>query len=74
MIERSYESALAGDGPPPPPEYEYLKEGCMVRHSKFGLGKVTKLRQPWPQTRADIFFTDYGPKTLVLSKTNLEVL
>jgi len=62
------------DVEPAPPEYEYLTEGCRVRHSRFGEGKVLRLRQPWPQTRADIFFDEYGPKTIVLSMANVEVL
>ncbi|MFW6062152.1 MAG: ATP-dependent helicase, partial [Planctomycetota bacterium] len=56
-----------------PPEYEYLREGCRVHHSKFGTGKVVKIRHPWPQTRAEVLFDDFGPKTLVLNKTSLEV-
>ncbi len=58
---------------PFPPEYEYLKEGCTVRHSKFGVGKVITLSQPWPETRATINFEGWGTKKIVLSKTSLEL-
>jgi DNA helicase-2/ATP-dependent DNA helicase PcrA len=57
-----------------PHEYEYLREGSRVRHAKFGTGKVLRLRMPWPETRVDVFFDDYGPKTLVLRNTRLELL
>ena len=59
---------------PFPPEYEFLREGCMVRHPKFGLGKVVKLAQPWPQTRATIHFSDWGPKKIVLAMTRLDLV
>jgi hypothetical protein len=58
-----------------PPELEHLTEGCRVHHPQFGNGKVTKIHtQPWPETRADIFFDQVGPKRLVLSKAKLELL
>ena len=58
-----------------PPELEHLTEGCRVHHAQFGRGKVTKIHtQPWPETRADIFFDQVGPKRLVLSKAKLELL
>jgi len=59
---------------PYPPEYEYLRVGCRIRHPRFGEGQVTRLRQPWPQTRAEILFDDCGPKTIVLAATSVEVL
>jgi DNA helicase-2/ATP-dependent DNA helicase PcrA len=65
--------------PPPmddgvPPEYEYLREGSRVEHPKFGRGIVQKLRQPWPQTRAEILFESCGPKTIVIAQARLEVV
>jgi len=58
-----------------PPELEHLTEGCRVHHPQFGRGKVTKIHtQPWPETRADVFFDDVGPKRLKLSKAKLELL
>ena len=57
-----------------PPEYEHLREGCMVRHPKFGLGKVQRLTRPWPDTRATIHFEQWGPKKIVLAMTSLELV
>ena len=71
--ERAIIEVLA-DERPPPPEYEYLTEGCMVSHPKFGLGRVVKLTGVWPETRATIHFEQWGPKRIVLAMTTLEVL
>jgi DNA helicase-2/ATP-dependent DNA helicase PcrA len=68
-IEAAEDAAMAF-----PPEYEFLKVGSTVRHPKFGLGRVTRLRQPWPETRADIVFETVGKKTIVLSKVSLELV
>jgi DNA helicase-2/ATP-dependent DNA helicase PcrA len=57
-----------------PSEYQYLCEGCLVRHPKFGVGKVVKLSQPWPETRATIHFQQWGPKKIVLAKTSVELI
>jgi len=74
MAERT---ELAGDyetsAEPPPPEYEHLGVGCTVQHPKFGIGKVAKLSQPWPKTRAVIDFHEVGRKTLVLAMAKLEL-
>jgi len=57
-----------------PPEYQYLKPGCFVHHPKFGRGRVLEVRGKFPKTRIDINFDQWGQKTLVLSKTSLELL
>jgi DNA helicase II / ATP-dependent DNA helicase PcrA len=62
------------DETPIPPEYEYIRPGCTVRHAKFGLGKIVKLSQPWPNTRADVQFHEFGRKRLVLAHASLDVL
>jgi len=56
-----------------PPGYEHLRPGCIVRHPKFGLGKVIELSQPWPDTRAKIEFSQCGTKKIVLAMTHLEL-
>ncbi len=65
------------DLPPPdtsfPPEYEHLRVGCLVRHPKFGIGKVTSISQPWPDTRVKILFPHLGEKTIVAAYTHLEI-
>ncbi len=71
--QRAIIEAMADN--PFPPEYEYLKNGCRISHPKFGPGKVVSIgTQPWPSTSIKIIFDDYGPKTIVLSMTTLEVL
>ena len=62
-----------GDDEPMPPEYEYLRVGCMVRHARFGLGKLTKLSGRWPETRATVLFHEVGQKKLALAHTSLEI-
>ena len=59
---------------PFPPEYEYLRPGCTVRHPKFGVGKLLKLAQPWPDTRATISFRDFGQKKIILARTTIEMM
>ncbi len=57
-----------------PPEYQYLKPGCGVYHSKFGLGKVAAISGAWPETRVDVIFQQLGKKRLVLAQANLEMV
>ena len=59
---------------PVPPEYEHLREGCMVRHPTFGAGRLLRLKNAWPETRAIVDFCECGKKTLVLSKARLELI
>ena len=59
------------DEVPMPPEYQYLRVGSRVHHATFGWGKVTRLSQPWPQTRVEVFFENVGPKKLVLAHAHL---
>jgi DNA helicase-2/ATP-dependent DNA helicase PcrA len=75
MDDRLFEDGHRDDvDEPVPPEYAYLKPGCMVRHATFGTGKVVKLSQPWPKTRATVLFHEFGQKKLVLAHTSLDVL
>jgi hypothetical protein len=58
-----------------PPEYEYLRVGCMVNHPTYGRGRVvSRGSQPWPETRLEIHFEDLGPKTIRLFHAHLELL
>ncbi|MFA6134330.1 MAG: UvrD-helicase domain-containing protein [Phycisphaerae bacterium] len=59
---------------PVPPEFEHLREGCMVRHPTFGGGKVVRLTNRWPETRVVIDFQQFGRKTLVLRLARLELM
>jgi len=58
---------------PLPPDYEHLKEGSLVRHPMFGVGRVVRLSQPWPETRGIVDFQTFGRKTLVLRLAKLEL-
>ncbi len=71
--ERSIIESMV-DEHPLPPEYEYLKVGSVVHHPKFGRGKVLKLSQVWPETRATIDFEQLGQKRIVLAMTTLELM
>ena len=63
------------DEPAFPPEYEGLRRGCRVYHPKYGHGSVTRVGgQAWPQTRVNVTFDGYGPKTFVLAPSKLEVV
>ena len=73
QADRAVARAESEAHPECPPEYEYLRVGSKVRHAAFGLGKVLRLHQPWPDTRAEIDFQRWGKKTLVLSRTKLEL-
>jgi DNA helicase-2/ATP-dependent DNA helicase PcrA len=57
-----------------PPEYEHMRPGSMIRHPKFGKGKIVSLSQPWPETRAVVQFAACGRKTLVLAMAKVELL
>ena len=73
-FEPSHDQEFDPDVPEIPPEYEHLRRGCLVYHPKFGHGKLTRIGgQAWPQTRVDVTFEDYGPKTLVLAPSKLEL-
>jgi len=71
--QRAIIEAMAGERSLPP-QYEHLREGCLVSHPKFGTGKVVALARRWPETRATIHFRQWGPKKIVLAKTTLELL
>ena len=43
-----------------------LTEGMMVRHPRFGVGKVDAILSKGPQPRVRIAFTQAGLKTIVL--------
>lgn len=49
-----------------------LSAGTLVRHPKFGLGRVVDIRATGIQARARIAFNTAGTKTLVLQYANLE--
>ena len=58
---------------PMPPEYRYLRPGCLVHHPTYGVGKVLRITDPWPNTKAEIVFEDCGAKKIVLRSARLEL-
>ncbi len=71
----SFDDGPDDDAPSIPPEYEHLRRGCRVYHPKFGYGKLVRVAGPArPPTRVDVTFDDYGPKTLVLALSKLELV
>jgi len=57
----SYEST-----PDESDDLDGLREGMMVRHPRFGVGKVDSILSKGPQPRVRIAFTQAGMKTIVL--------
>ncbi len=62
-------SATIGDYEAIPDESDELgglREGMMVRHPRFGVGRVESILSAGPQPRVRIAFTQAGTKTIVL--------
>lgn len=74
LFEEQSRAAFDDVETPIPPEYEYLKPGCMVRHPKFGIGKLVRMSRPWPDTIATILFQEFGQKKIALNIANIEML
>ena len=55
-------------------DYLEWRKGQLVRHPKFGLGRVMWIQPRGGRTHAGVRFTAYGEKTLVLEYANLEVI
>jgi DNA helicase-2/ATP-dependent DNA helicase PcrA len=56
------------------PNVTGVAPGVRVRHPRFGVGKVRRVLQRPQGTTATIDFDDWGPRTLYVSRTSLEVL
>ena len=56
----------------PPPEPLPFKRGALVRHGKFGLGRVEQMVQQGETTRAVVNFTSFGIKTLIMPPAVLQ--
>jgi hypothetical protein len=53
---------------------ETIKEGSVVFHAKFGVGRVISIDKVNQETRAQVQFEDSGTKWLMLSFANLKLL
>ncbi|MDB5325780.1 MAG: pcrA, partial [Phycisphaerales bacterium] len=51
-----------------------LRQGQLVRHASFGLGRVAEVQEGGQNTRVVVDFTRYGKKTLIYEYARLEVL
>ncbi|MEE9404506.1 MAG: UvrD-helicase domain-containing protein [Algisphaera sp.] len=63
-VQRSLADGIAAQFPP----------GTVVRHPKFGLGRVVNVATTGASTRAKICFNTAGNKTLVLQYARLEII
>jgi len=63
-----------GADPAEPDELEGLRTGRMVRHPRFGVGRVDAIVSRGSNPRVRILFRDAGPKTIVLGYAPLEPL
>ncbi len=59
------------------PQTEYkgdLQVGMKVEHSRFGKGKILNIEGDPPNTKATIFFNEYGQKQLLLKYAKLKII
>jgi DNA helicase-2/ATP-dependent DNA helicase PcrA len=72
-----FESA-AGDYPADESPYDTIPggfhKGQLVRHPKFGMGRISEVTNMGSSTRATIDFTHAGRKTLILEYARLEAV
>lgn len=51
-----------------------LQVGMIVKHDRFGIGKVAQLEGPFPNTKATVVFEGVGQKQLLLKFAKLEIV
>ncbi|HSH52880.1 MAG TPA: 3'-5' exonuclease, partial [Bacteroidales bacterium] len=69
---RKAASQAAQDFTPDRPDS--IKEGMIVRHSKFGLGKIIKIEGTEPNKKAKVLFEVVGEKQLLLKFAKLKII
>ncbi|MEA2105930.1 MAG: 3'-5' exonuclease [Bacteroidota bacterium] len=57
-----------------PDHPDLIKEGMIVRHSKFGLGEVIKIEGKKPNKKAKVLFEGVGEKQLLLKFAKLKII
>ncbi len=63
---------LAGESPAGPVDPEVFRQGMVVRHPKFGLGRIVALSGQGPQRKATVEFSSQaGSRKFVLAKSDL---
>ncbi len=55
-----------------PSKYPRLRKGVLVRHAKFGLGRIAEVDETPVQAKAVVDFNEAGRKTLILEYAKLE--
>ena len=58
--------------PPPTGQFADWKQGQLVEHPSYGMGRLLWIRHRPGDTRAGVRFSAYGEKVLVLEYCNLE--
>ena len=51
-----------------------IKAGMEVEHARFGTGKVLQTEGDFPDTKATVFFKDFGQKQLLLKFAKLKII
>jgi DNA helicase-2/ATP-dependent DNA helicase PcrA len=51
-----------------------LQVGMTVKHERFGIGKVSNLEGPFPNTKATVIFEEVGQKLLLLKFAKLDII
>ncbi|MFP4025694.1 MAG: ATP-dependent helicase [Thiohalospira sp.] len=57
-----------------PDSPDLIKEGMIVRHSKFGLGEIIKIEGTEPNKKAKVLFEVVGEKQLLLKFAKLKII
>lgn len=57
-----------------PDSPDSIKEGMIVRHSKFGLGEIIKIEGTEPNKKAKVLFEVVGEKQLLLKFAKLKII
>jgi len=68
------DASSSSSDPAQPDELDGLRKGVMVRHPRFGVGRVDAIVSRGANPRVRILFRDAGPKTIVLGYAPLEPL
>ncbi len=57
-----------------PDDPRRIKAGMEVEHARFGTGKVLQTEGDFPETKATVFFKDFGQKQLLLKFAKLKII
>jgi len=57
-----------------PDDPQRIQAGMDVQHARFGKGKVLLIEGDYPETKAIVFFQDFGQKQLLLKFAKLKII